>query len=473
MSAGLIRMVRAATTGMLSAAVLTMAAVGAEAKTLYVNGTSGNDSVTYAANGPNAPWRTISRATGGAGNNSEAARAGDVVIVMAGTYSVAGTNSRNIPAYNPVNSGTAGSPITFQAEGVVRLRLSSGNGSVIGSNSRNFITWRGFTIHEAEAPSASDTGPVTVWFCNGCVLEGLDINGNGDAGARQDNHTGIRVEWSTNITIRNNLIRNVYTGHNVNNGAAIMTYDTGNGIIENNEILDSGAGIFLKGNDDPSTLGGWLIRYNRISRTQGAAFALHINPSNQPTTITQNLVTDSNQGVRIWGLAPNSQVAQMKTIRFVANTLHNCDEAIYFGNNPIAGADHLLDRNIVSNSRTAAIFTLSGIETFEPSRLRFTSNVYFANAMLAHINAEDSSATRLADFNAWRGRFPNYDAQGGNVDPRYVNAAGGDFRLQPGSPAAGRGAYLVGNEVIGRTSGPPAGSGLPSAPTGLRIVPGQ
>jgi hypothetical protein len=56
------------------------------------------------------------------------------------------------------------------------------------------------------------------------VLQNLDINGNGDDGGRLDNHTGIRIEQSKNILIRNNRIQNVYTAHNVNNGAGIQVY---------------------------------------------------------------------------------------------------------------------------------------------------------------------------------------------------------------------------------------------------------
>lgn len=75
-----------------------------------------------------------------------------------------------------------------------------------------------------------------------------------------------------------------------------------------------------------------------------------------------------------------------------------------------------------------------------------------------------------------------------NLNPLYANAAQGDFRLQAGSPVRtgavdildldgdgstsdiiGMGAYVIGNEVIGITTGGEV-SGAPSAPTGLRIV---
>src|SRR5690606_15483338 len=82
----------------------------ADAKVLYVDRNTGNDATTYEANSATSPWATIGRATWGSTNRSspnasQAARAGDTVIVRAGTYSTAGTDVRYDPAYNPANSG--------------------------------------------------------------------------------------------------------------------------------------------------------------------------------------------------------------------------------------------------------------------------------------------------------------------------------------------------------------------------------
>ena len=57
----------------------------AEAKTLYVAQTTGNDSVTYAENSSARPWATLGRAAWGSTNRSspnasQAAQAGDTVL---------------------------------------------------------------------------------------------------------------------------------------------------------------------------------------------------------------------------------------------------------------------------------------------------------------------------------------------------------------------------------------------------------
>ncbi len=113
--------------------------------------------------------------------------------MRAGTYTTTGTNTRYTPAYNPVNAGTVGSPITFQTEGAVVLRYSSGIGPVIGSNARNYITWRGFTVDEALAPAASDTGPVVLWDAVGGVIEYCEIDGNGASFGTGELHNGVRI----------------------------------------------------------------------------------------------------------------------------------------------------------------------------------------------------------------------------------------------------------------------------------------
>ncbi|MEF3691538.1 MAG: right-handed parallel beta-helix repeat-containing protein [Candidatus Moraniibacteriota bacterium] len=101
-----------------------------EAKNLYVNNSGSPaclDSTTYANNNASNPWCTIGRAAWGSTNKatpntSEAAQAGDFVLVSAGTYLTTGTDIRYEPALNPVNSGSVENPITFQAEGIVTIQ---------------------------------------------------------------------------------------------------------------------------------------------------------------------------------------------------------------------------------------------------------------------------------------------------------------------------------------------------------------
>jgi hypothetical protein len=63
------------------------------------------------------------------------------VIVRAGTYNAStGSSDDSVPIYNPVNSGTSGSPIVFRAEGDVILTSNTnteGEG-LIGAHDKEF-----------------------------------------------------------------------------------------------------------------------------------------------------------------------------------------------------------------------------------------------------------------------------------------------------------------------------------------------
>ncbi len=450
--------------------------LGAEAKTLYINGATGNDAVSYATNSDSTPWRSIGRAAWGstvrsAPNPSEAAQAGDTVRVAAGTYSTAGTDSRYDPAYNPANSGTAGNPITFQAEGTVVLRLSSSSGTVIGAYQRNYITWRGFSIDEANARSHPDTGSVTFWFSEGSSAEDLILDGNGDAGFG-DNHPGIRIENSLSITIRNNLIRNYRTsGVNSVNGAGIQVYNSKGLTIEHNEIHNSGSGIFLKAigfsgkQSDPAKYSDRqdVIRYNLI---HNVAYGLvhHRHWHTAPTVYalwSQNIVRKASiGGIVLWGFpgdGPNNG-------RFINNTVYESQDGFYLlGSRLSKNANVLSMNNLIVSSTHHALFNEppNGVESWDIDRLTLDRNWYYGYDAFAH----DGKKWNL---NSFRNTYPGQESNSvDGTDPEFINLTACDLRLRPESPArtGGRaihgvggsdnttipvGAYITGNETIGR-----------------------
>ena len=75
----------------LSLSILLLLSASIDAKTLYVNGTTGNDATTYESNSASTPWKSIARAAWGSTNYtspnaSQAAKPGDVVLISAGIY---------------------------------------------------------------------------------------------------------------------------------------------------------------------------------------------------------------------------------------------------------------------------------------------------------------------------------------------------------------------------------------------------
>lgn len=472
--------------------------MAADAKTLYVNAATGNDSTTYAANSEASPWRTIGRAAWGSANreqrvSSEAAAAGDIVLVAAGTYTTVATNNRFEVSLYSQNAGTAAAPVTYRAVGEVRIE-QSGRGAVLGSYQQDYIIWDGFTIDESRALSVADTGPVTVQGCTGCQLLNLTIVGNGTDGNRMDNHTGIRVEASEDIVIRGNRIRNVYTGSNRNNGAGIMTYSSYRMTIENNEISDCGAGVFLKGGPYRQPA-GTTIRYNYIHRTgtgnyaqntaDGAAIALHAGAPGTaaaPVLVYQNVLANGAfAAVRIWGFDGVSPTTNPMHVKVINNTIVNMPKGVYLDSLPVANAQHLVVNNIIVGAAEVMSYNTQSGSASDTSRVVFARNVG-TGATWAIVPVDNRR--NLAQWQAATGQ----DAGSLETDPQFAGAA--DLRLAAGSPArtVGRavygigggdgtvvpaGAYITGNEAIGpggSNPNPNPGSGLPTAPRNLRIT---
>jgi hypothetical protein len=460
-----------------------------EAKDLYVNAATGNDATSYAQNGPSNPWRTIGRAAWGSASRthvaSEAARAGDVVHVAAGTYDQAASGSERLePLFNPANNGTSGNPIVFIAEGRVTLRSTTWGGPVIGCASRNYITWDGFYIDEAFVNTVPDTGPVVAFSSQGCTLRRLEIKSKYAAWA--DNHNGIRLEQANGTVIQNNLIYEVGSeGARGQNDACVMSYDSNDSVIENNTFHSSGVGVFIKGQHPGFTQDRTIIRRNLIFNMGASGIMLL---ASRDARVYQNVIRDSQWGLTVYSLGggPTNDI-------WANNTVHNSRYAgIRFRGSATGWSNIRFFNNVVTGSSEAAV---NGEMFSGPSSSSFQHNAYFGFQNFANF------AATYRTFDYWRNTW-GQDQQAPastSSDPRYVDAAGGDFRLctGPGAPAATcttgssvlnlgidildlnnngsatdairPGAYITGNEVIGH-GGTVTTSPAPSAPTNVRVI---
>jgi parallel beta-helix repeat protein len=440
----------------------------AQAKSLYVNGSSGNDSVSYANNSQSTPWRTLGRALWGttniqSPNAGEAARAGDTVNVAAGIYSAQASNVRYSPAFNPTNSGTASAPLVIQAVGRVELRSTNGNGAVMGMYERNYIHWRGhFFIDETYAVPHADTGPVVLWQTNGSVVDGCEVQAHEIP--YQDNHNAVRFEFASNSTVRNCLLNGIVGpgGELHHNSAGVMLYYSNNITIENNEVTNCGAGIFPKGGDNYSI----TIRYNRVRGCLKGLRNSYTAPSQGTNRMYQNIVEDGvgtdSMGIQIAENSYNWTIAN--------NTIVNFGNGIYFGPTNVFGNVRVAN-NITANTNTAVNgWESSGTQAPGPGH-----NIYFNPGHWAWSSREYSGLA------AWL-LAATSDLASVVSNPGFVNLAGRDYHLTTAS--VGRllgvdildlngngstsdvvpvGAYVRGDEVIGRTT--VAAGPIPSPPT--------
>lgn len=435
--------------------VLTLTVLGsfADAKTLYVDSANGNDSVSYAANSQATPWRSLGRATWGSANRAtstpaEAARAGDLVLVSGGPHVAPGTDIRYQPAFNPVNSGTASAPIVFRAVGRVELRTDGVISPVIGALGADYIHWNGFVIDERYAPPRRDTGPIVIWGSTGTVIDGTEVIGVEQTYG--DNHNGVRVEDSADTIIRNTKISGIrVTNTSTHNGAGIMIYQSQGLLIEHNEFINCGVGIFPKGHDYYDV----TIRYNRITGSTKGIRTTDSHPTLGRNRIYQNIVENTTDG------GPGIQIAEDSNNWTVTNnTIVNADSGVYIRASTTI-TNFQLGNNLVVDSANA----VNAIEWMAamPGSGR---NLYFRAQGWALAGNTHASLT------SWQAAAPSESASI-VADPMFVDTAGGNYRLRTGSPARtlGRdlldlngsgsngdaipvGAYLTGNEVIGRTT---------------------
>lgn len=451
-------------------------------RTLYVDGATGNDSTTYAANDAAHPWQTIMRATRGSTtyaspNAAEAAQAGDTVLIAAGVYNIGdgyGTldaESITNPALAPVNNGTAGNYITFRGVGNVYPRMGSAAiyGPMIGCKNNSYIIWDNFQIDDYYGGGRIDSASVSIAVSDHCQLLNCTIQGHtgsyfwGQA-TYTDNYAAVWLQNCNNLLVKNNTISRMHdngTGVGGQSTTGITTYDVDDSIIEHNEIFDTGQAIIIKGIHGSGQQANNLVRYNYCHDNDWGGIRVWLS---QNTIVHNNVIVNS-----VIGLYDTSVIAGGKnnlTPRFINNTLHGNTWGQFHAGTE--GTDAQFLNNIISGGTNVIYSTLAAPTD---QAVNFDRNFYHGyGSNFANYEARSPSGFNFA---TWQGYGAAFDAN--SVDgttPSFVNVGGSlatDYKLAGGSAAltAGRvtsylavagqsvgdtipaGAYITGSEVIG------------------------
>ncbi len=423
-------MTRHRPTVLLLAGWLFAAAPAIAQTTLHVNAATGHDAVTRAANSAATPWRTIGRAAWGSTNRAEpnaaeAARAGDVVVIAAGTYDFSGSvRNRWGIVYNPVNEGTgADKAITFRAAGPVSLTAAAAASPVIGCFERDYVIWQGpFALSEASISIHPDTGPVAMaGGVRGCGVDGISVDGDG-APDYDDNHTGVRIEGCTSCFVRNSTITNVRHYRGNHNGSGVMLYDSYDTQIERNHIYAVDNAVFVKGARGNAPQSGTIIRFNLFANCNECVTVSY----SRDARVYQNIIRDSEIGLN---LHANDQSAFGHPVGdwFVNNTVYNMAAAcVFLGGGPWQERVRVWN-NIFSGCRRAIY--REGAPFGNADAVSWEHNVYNRIASFS-----DDGSGRYG-LRQWQQELAHDLAKPSSVetDPRFADAAAGDFRLCRGA----------------------------------------
>ncbi len=416
----------------------------------YFVATNGSDS----ANGSAAhPWKTLAKA-------AAATPPGATAMIAAGTYS----------GFTMTRSGKTGAPIAFQATtpGTVQIRPASGGSTIIISGQ-----------HDISLTGLSVTG------ATGAQNAGIDVLDNSSNitianGLISGNHSyGVDVNGSTNVTISGNTITGNDTGIRINrNGAGVLIQ--GNDVVNNTGMVvddpapnnDTGAvGISFLHTVGPLVARGNTIHGNRAPSDDygydGGAFEIY---GSSGDTMTGNSIWDNQDVLETgtdgaactgnvftrnisWGGNNKALVAPRGPL--VNGIILRCGAGMLIANNVFEDMDYWVfdittgggfagsinGFRIENNVSYQLANKIYAIETALPSGAVIDYNVSYNSpgAPFASVPG-NGNVPDLATFRGLTGQ----ESHGRYGDPLFVNLAGQDFHVNPGSPALDAGTPIAG-----------------------------
>ena len=431
---------------------------------LYVDGTTGSDDSD--CSNPADPCATIGYALTQAGN-------GDEVRVAQGTY----TETLDIAITVTLKGGYAMSgTLWLPRVGTTIIDANGANDSVVSVTPDTSVTVEGFTIQGANRTNSDNGGGFLVNGATVVISDTLIQNNNatGSLGGETFGGGGLYFEGdNVNISLINSsLLTN--TAGDAGGGAVLGS----NGIL----LLDN---VEVRGNTSPIGGGGLLFAQSAvtitaghiISNTSGAAGggiyieygALHIrnseiisNTANGPSDVNGGGVAINHGALDIEGalfrgnraiasdfsaanaIVANASVLTLTQAVIMDNRVGNSAISLFgltgfdFTNVLIAGneGDGLSsDEGPVSGRMmnvTIADNTGSGVR-LTPGTVNVSNSILWGN------DANDNNCTGCVFSYSDIGTGDTTGTHNISQDPRFVDAAGGDYHLGVGSPCIDEG----------------------------------
>jgi hypothetical protein len=433
--------------------------------------------------------------------------AGNVVGVLPGvSVAMPSTNNDNLPTFRPVNSGTATNRIVFVtryaavalpnvASNPNRTQLrhngtravangpsESGSGSAMyGSTQANYITFDGFYVDMETAQPKADSGVIRVENARGVHFRNFEIKGTRTN--LQSNPVIYRPQAAVDTVLSN---FRAYDFSNDTSGSdtpqrALFSdqYGDQNFLIENFEIRNTERGIFLKGTANNRTAFNYgRIRYGVVSNVF-ECFRFNDLDSGNVTTLEYSICQDVIAGGTGSGFTLSSETTPARNLLVHHITVARLRQAStmqggIYGKNSISSnvtiRDSIFDLDNGSQGHGIAFGEISTL----PAVLNY--NAYSKNGGNVSFAYNGVQHNSIAAWRSASGRDANSLILASGP---FVDRAGGNFRIPAGSPAltasstGGQLGAFAGGMTPGVDVGNSGAPGLPSSPTGLRIVPGQ
>lgn len=377
--------------------------------TYYVSSGSGNNS--NSGTSPTAAFATLQQA-------ANVAQAGDTVKVESGTYTNPGATFAVVLSH----SGTAGAPITFEADDGAHPVLDS-SGNLEGFRIEgSYITLKGFEVKGDEQSVNASTPDGNAAEGSGIIICGAGV-GSGIA---------------THDVIENNTVHDEPGGGIANNSSADYVS------VLNNTVYDN----------------GWYSRWGSSGISLFGLMNSDSNTSAYKNVVAGNVLYGNKQ------LTPSTAIGSNKVTDGNGIIVDSLDQKGYAGKT-------LVENNVSYNNGANGVGT--GMHEFDSSNVSFLYNTAYDNASSLGQIVADGGSNNVIENNievaaagqtvdrAPSGGVEDYNvlAGGGSIgakaahdiaaDPRFVNAGAGNFQLQSGSPAIGaaNSAYPASTDIAG------------------------
>jgi len=395
---------------------------------------------------------------------------GDTCWIKNGIYSN-GASTKGRHTYVPRNSGRPDAPLTFRAYPDHRPVFRDGGNWDLGiSGQKHHVVYSGLVIEGVlRVQGSSESERV-----RGVRIEHCEISGGG--GKSDGNWAGIFAQWTEDLVIANNVIRDARVDEGLGGSDSAKGITLFNGrrtLIEHNYLHGHPSeGIFDKeGGED-----------NVIRRNVFESNGKHVKVNNQAderklynerTQIYENLFLCDRGG----GSTSILMLSRPTAWSVYNNTGFECSGIEVRSSSGPANAAAVYNNIWWRSEEGKAMWSSQEGDDREPDYM--DHNLYAPRGKYRE-NRYSDSARSVYGLEQWRGReHPKvYDTHSLEADPRFLDPGNRDFRLHEESPArgAGRGGEDLGaypradDTVIGPTGGGVPAS-LPAVEGGPPLAP--